>query len=66
MTGPEFRAIRQALGLTLMEFGRALGYRGQNQAIAMSKMEAGASEITIRTARLAEMYRRHGVPEEFR
>lgn len=65
MTGPEFRAIRQQLGLTLMEWGRALGYQGDNPQVTVSRLEAEGQPITRQVARLAEMYRRHGVPDEF-
>lgn len=67
MTGPEFLAIRRQLDLTLMEFGRALGYQGDRNTIqvAVRRYESGVRDIPPWIARLAEMYRRHGVPEDF-
>lgn len=68
MTGPELAAIRQALGLSLVEFGRALGYLGNRNSIqvAVSRYEAGTREIPPWIARLAWMYGKHGVPRQFR
>lgn len=68
MTGPEFLAIRQQLGLTLMEWGRALGYQGDRNTVqvAMMRYQKGEREIPPWIARLAWMYGRHGVPSEFR
>ena len=33
MTGAELKAIRQSLGLSVISFGRALGYSGSNNTV---------------------------------
>ena len=65
MTGPEFRAIRKHLGLTLYAWGRALGYSGNRNTIqcAVQRYEKGERDIPPWIAKLAEMYERHGIPE---
>lgn len=67
MTGPEFRAIRKKLGLTLWEWGLVLGYRGTRNTIQgdIREYESGEREIRPMLARLALMYLRHGVPRDF-
>lgn len=67
MTGSEFLSIRQQLGFTLMQWGRALGYQGDRNTVqvAVRRYESGARDIPPWIARLAEMYRRHGVPQDF-
>ncbi|HXF46873.1 MAG TPA: hypothetical protein VNK91_12225 [Burkholderiaceae bacterium] len=67
MTGPELRAIRQRLGLTLYAFGLALGYRGSRNAVqvTVARLESGRARITPQVERLATMYARRGVPREF-
>lgn len=67
MTGTELRAIRHALGLSLNQFGRALGYEGNANTLncAIRRYEAGEREIAPWIARLATMYERHGVPSEY-
>jgi transcriptional regulator with XRE-family HTH domain len=67
MTGSELRAIRHALGLTLHEFGRALGYEGNTNTVnvAIRRYESGARPIAPWIARLAEMYARYGVPRKW-
>ena len=67
MTGPELRAIRLGLGLSLSKWGRALGYSGDRQVLAsaMHRYEAGEREVPEWIARLAVMYQRHGVPDDF-
>jgi transcriptional regulator with XRE-family HTH domain len=57
MTGPELRAIRLSLGLTLDAFGRALGYEGVAVRKNISNMEAGRVPVPRRTGRLAERMR---------
>jgi transcriptional regulator with XRE-family HTH domain len=67
MTGTQLAAIRKRLGLSLVEFGRALGYEGNRNTVqvAVSRYEAGAREIPPWIARLAAMYAEHGVPPQF-
>ena len=67
MTGSELRAIREGLGLSLVGMGRALGYQGTRETLnaQMHKYESGARPIPPWIARLASMYQRHGVPEEW-
>lgn len=36
MTGPEFAAIRKRLGLSVIEFGRALGYEGEDNTVSVT------------------------------
>lgn len=68
MTGAELRTIRLGLGLSLSKWGGALGYSGDRQTLAsaMHRYEAGERDIPEWIARLAIMYQRHGVPEEWR
>jgi transcriptional regulator with XRE-family HTH domain len=69
MTAADLRTARETLGLTQADFALALGYRNhdrQGLRQQVNDMEAGRKSITPQTARLAEMFRRFGVPEEFR
>jgi hypothetical protein len=45
ITGPQAKAIREHLGLTLDAFGRMLGYEGSYVANHMSAMEGGRQPI---------------------
>jgi transcriptional regulator with XRE-family HTH domain len=47
MTGAELKAIRQALGLTLSGFGKALGYQGNKNtlSVAVRRMESDRRQI---------------------
>lgn len=67
MTGAEFRAIRKKLFLSVIGFGRVLGYGGSDNTVStvIRRYESGDREIPIYMARLATMYARHGVPTEF-
>jgi hypothetical protein len=67
MTGPELAAIRQRLGYTAEQFGRALGYEGERNTVqvAVSRLESGTRDVPTTLGRLAEMFRRHGVPAEW-
>lgn len=67
MTGPELKSIRQKLGLSVVEFGRALGYQGQRQTVDVTvrRYELGSRPIPPWIARLAFCYGKHGVPKEF-
>ncbi len=55
MTGPELRAIRLKLGLTLSQMGRALGYAGNNPHRSIYRLEGeyNGRTITIQAERLA-------------
>jgi hypothetical protein len=66
MTGGDLARIRKKLGLSLYEWGRALGYQGNHNGIQVQvkDMETGKRTITRMCERLARMYERHGVPEE--
>jgi transcriptional regulator with XRE-family HTH domain len=68
MTGPDLRAIRTRLGLSVYDFGRALGYQGNDNTVGVQirRYETGARDVPPWIARLAEMYGRYGVPKEFR
>jgi transcriptional regulator with XRE-family HTH domain len=68
MTGPEFAAIRKSLGLSVIEFGRAIGYQGTNETVSVTvrRYEApNGRKIPPWIARLARMYQRYGIPREF-
>ena len=67
MTAKQFRAIRFDLGLSELEWGLVLGYGGKPGTVRrhIRKIEAGTREITPWLERLAEMYRRHGIPQEW-
>jgi hypothetical protein len=65
VTGPEFHSIRKSLGLGTVAWGRALGYQGSDASVSaiVRRFEAPHGRpIPERVARLAEMYRKHGVP----
>lgn len=68
MTADEFRAIRLKLGLTVIQWGRALGYAGSDATVTTQiyRFEGGGGrEIPETVARLAYMLGRHGVPRRF-
>jgi len=67
MTGDELRAIRNGLDLSAFAFGLALGYTGNRNTIQtqIRKYESGAREVPALVARLAIMFRDHGVPQDF-
>jgi transcriptional regulator with XRE-family HTH domain len=68
VTPSDLRTARETLGLSQADFALALGYRNhdrQGLRQQVNDMEAGRKAITPQTARLAEMLRRFGVPEEF-
>jgi transcriptional regulator with XRE-family HTH domain len=62
VTGPELKAIRQQLGLTLSGFGRALGYNGNKNtlSVAIRRFESGAREIPENVAEKAIEIRENG------
>jgi transcriptional regulator with XRE-family HTH domain len=64
--GTELRTARETLGMSQADFAIALGYHDrQGLRQQVYEMETGRKAITPQTARLAEMLRRFGVPEEF-
>lgn len=68
MTGPELKAIRKRLGLSVIEMGRAIGYEGSDNTVnvTMRRYEApNGRTIPPWIARLAIMFDRFGVPEDF-
>ncbi|WP_072375399.1 helix-turn-helix transcriptional regulator [Hyphomicrobium sp. NDB2Meth4] len=68
MTGSELQAIRRRLKLSLVRFGLALGYSGadKNVQTTMRRYEADEKPIPPWIARLAIMFDRYGVPDDFR
>jgi transcriptional regulator with XRE-family HTH domain len=68
MTGEEFRRIREDLGLSTEKFGRVLGYQGIYGIAArhIRRFESGARKLPPWIERLAAMYGRHGVPDDWR
>jgi transcriptional regulator with XRE-family HTH domain len=66
VTGEQLRAIRQALGLSISEFARALGFEGENASLALRRLERGEKTIAPKIARLACMYGRFGIPDDLR
>lgn len=67
-TPDHLRHCRQTLGLRLVEWAQALGYRSEKRERLreqIDSMETGARPITQQTARLAEMFARYGVPADF-
>jgi transcriptional regulator with XRE-family HTH domain len=65
MTGEELRTIREDLGLSTEKFGRALGYQGAYGIASrhIRRFESGARPVPQRIERLAEIFRRQGVPD---
>lgn len=55
MKGDEFKSIRQKLGLSRREFGRALGFRGSSETAyrMIKRLEDGHDPINIDTAGMA-------------
>jgi hypothetical protein len=69
MTGDEFRTIRFKLGLSGLEWGRALGYSGEPNSVRnqIRRYEVPQGrKIPPPIERLAWMYFQYGVPERFR
>lgn len=67
MTGPELKAIRNRLGLSTTGLGRAFGYEGTDVTASgtIRKYESGGRAIPPWLGRLAIMFDRHGVPEDW-
>lgn len=64
MNGREMQELRQKLGLDIVEFGFALGYRGTHNStsVRIREYERGKKDIPESIARLALMLARYGVP----
>jgi transcriptional regulator with XRE-family HTH domain len=67
MTPQQFKAIRRELGLTVRDFGRALGYQGNDNTISVQvrQYECGDRIPPPWIERLAIMFGRHGVPPDW-
>jgi len=63
MTGAELADIRRSLGLSTNQMGRALGYHGPNMHVTVRRYERGERPVPPTIARLAEMFKMHGVPK---
>lgn len=62
------KMARRKSGLSAADFGAALGYRHDNRHHMRQQvydMETGRKPVSPMVARLAEMFRRHGVPKDF-
>lgn len=66
MTGPELKAAREEMRLSVNDMARALGYANiENANTLIRRYERGEREIPGWIPRLVDMYLRYGVPEEF-
>jgi len=67
MFGTEFKSIRKGLGLTVLQWARALGYAGSVKTVReqIAKYDRNVRPIPPWIARLAMMYQRFGVPDDF-
>lgn len=67
-----FREAREELGLDYVTWAIVLGYQSESPAAydrmrtQIERMENALRPITAQVARLAEMLRRFGVPDDFR
>lgn len=61
MTGAELKAIRQELGLSVVEFGRAIGWTGRRRTIQtnLRKIEGGKRPVDAELeAKVVKLIRR--------
>lgn len=68
LTGSELRAIREALGVSTAEFGRALGSQAKDDKSAqvyVRRFESMGRSIPEGIARLALMFEAHGIPANY-
>ena len=68
MTPAKFRSVREAFGLSLADWARALGYQSksrQNLTKQICDMESGRKPIPRSIARIVELFERFGIPEDF-
>jgi transcriptional regulator with XRE-family HTH domain len=65
MTGAEMKAIRQRLGLSTVQLGRAFGYAGNDNttSVMIRKYESDGRPIPAYLERLLILFDRHGVPD---
>ncbi len=63
--GQKIRATRLRLGLSPVEFAKALGYRGKESSLKVQtrRFELGLRDMDERTWRLFLMYDAYGVPK---
>lgn len=64
MKPSRFNQIREKLGLTWDEWGRALGYGGSSPKGNIHRFMKGERLIPRYLARLARMYERYGIPRD--
>ncbi len=67
MTGLELKAIRHALGLSVVQMGRALGYQGSDNTVSTTIRRYEAPQgraIPPWIARLVTMFHRFGIPKD--
>lgn len=64
LSGPAFQACRLRAQLSPADFGRALGYQGDDNVVGVQirRYESGRRPIPAWVARLAVMFGRYGVP----
>jgi transcriptional regulator with XRE-family HTH domain len=65
MTGEEMKAIRQRLGLSTSQLGRAFGYMGKDNtaSVLIRTYESNGRPVPLYLERLLIMYDRYGIPE---
>jgi hypothetical protein len=68
MKDEELKTIREEFSLSASAMGKALGYTGPkaNIAVHIRRLERDARRIPSSVEKLALMYARHGIPEEWR
>jgi transcriptional regulator with XRE-family HTH domain len=66
MTGNDLRSIRHRLGLSIVRFGRCLGYEGHHGTVnsLVRRYECGRKDIPPTIATLAIMFERFGIPKD--
>jgi transcriptional regulator with XRE-family HTH domain len=65
--GAKLQRIRHNLGLSLVDFGVALGYEGNDNTLKtlLREYERDKKPVRRTALRLAEMFDRYGVPDEY-
>lgn len=66
--GKKMRVIRERLGLSTHEWGKALGYGGTGRSLDMQirRFELGHRKIPRQTYRLMLMFEAYGVPPKWK
>ena len=64
MKPSRFDEIRQKLGLTWEQYGKALGYGGDSPRGNVFRFARGDRLIPKYIARLARMYEKYGIPKD--